>query len=107
MADEAAHKSAERQDEEVLLGCFLGTTIVASWDLLATTAAARDCCIESRVPLSSAYFQIELEYRKPASAGTADIAFSKTLTYPTVQSEVRRAISCAFFNLRGQKPMIK
>ncbi len=50
--------------------------------------AERSYRIESRIASSSAYFQIVLEYRKPTPAGTADIAFSEALAYPTVQSEV-------------------
>ena len=55
----------------------MGTIAVPSGNLLAMTTAARDCRIESQVASSSAYVRIALEYRKPATNGTADIAFSE------------------------------
>ena len=97
MADEAPNMSAEKWDKEVLLGRFFGTIAVPSWDLLATTTAACDYRIESRVASSSAYIQIALEYCKPSSAGTADIAFSEALAYLTAQFEIEeRNIVCIF-----------
>ncbi len=87
--------SAEKWDKEVLLERFLSTIAVPSWDLLATTTLARDCCIESQVALSSFYVPTALEYRKPVSASTANIVFFEALAYPTAQSEVgERDIVC-------------
>ncbi len=69
--------STEGWAKKVLLRRFLGTIAVPSGNLLAMTTAARDCRIESQVASSSAYVRIALEYRKPATNGTADIAFSE------------------------------
>ncbi len=74
MADKTLHISSERWHKEVMLGCFLGTIAVPSWDLLATTTSTHNCRIESRVASSSVYDRIAFEYRKPSPAGIAYIA---------------------------------
>lgn len=84
MADKAAHISAKDWDKDMLLGHFLSTIAAQIWDLLATTTAARDFRIESRVASSLTYDQITLEYRKLSPSSTSDIAFSEVLAYPTV-----------------------
>ena len=107
MADKAANMSAEEWNEKVLLGRFLGTITVLSWDLLATTTSVSDCCIESQVALSSAYILIAFEYRKPSPTGTVDIAFPEPLAYPTVQLEVRERNIVCILQLAEARAMIK